>query len=148
MYKKILLPTDGSKNAERSGANAIELADLTGADIVVLYVIETDYLQSSKLVNYRINLFDELREEGKKVVEDFKQNLEESQCKGVCKNINLTTEIKEGKPATEILKTIDDEDIDLTVMGTSGRHGLDRVIVGSVTERVVRDSKRPVLVIP
>lgn len=148
MYKKILLPTDGSKNAERAGAHAIDLADKYNADIVVLYVVETDYLQSPRLVNYRIDLFDELREEGKKAVKDFKKKLEESQCKGFCKNINLTTEIKEGKPYAEILKTINEEDIDLTVMGTSGRHGLDKFIVGSVTERVVRESKRPVLVIP
>jgi nucleotide-binding universal stress UspA family protein len=143
-----LLPTDGSKNADRAGAQAIELANLTNADIVVLYVVETNLIESPRLVNYRVSLFDELREEGKKVVEDFKQRLEESQCNGVCKNTNLISMVKEGRPYDIILETIDKENIDLTVMGASGRHGLDRLLIGSVTERVVRESKSPVLVVP
>ncbi len=148
MFKKILLPTDGSKNAERAGAQAIELANLSNADIVVLYVVETNLIESPRLVNYRVTLFDELREEGKKVVEDFKERLEESQCKGVCKNANLISMVKEGRPYDVILETINKENIDLTVMGASGRHGLDRFLLGSVTERVVRESKSPVLVVP
>jgi nucleotide-binding universal stress UspA family protein len=148
MFKKILLPTDGSKNAERAGAQAIELANLSNADIVVLYVVETNLIESPRLVNYRVSLFDELREEGKKVVEDFKERLEESQCNGVCKNANLISMVKEGRPYDVILETINKENIDLTVMGASGRHGLDRLLLGSVTERVVRESKSPVLVVP
>ena len=47
MTKKILLPTDGSKNAERAGEYAISLADISGADIIVLNVIDTNYLRRS-----------------------------------------------------------------------------------------------------
>lgn len=148
MFKKILLPTDGSKNAERAGAQAIELANLSNADIVVLYVVETDYLESPRLANYRVNIFDELMEEGKNIIKDFKNELEESQCKGFCKNVNLISMVKEGKPYSVILETIDKDNIDLTVMGASGRQGLDRFLLGSVTERVVRESKHPVLVVP
>ncbi|MGZ7096495.1 MAG: universal stress protein [Methanobacterium sp.] len=148
MFKKILLPTDGSKNADRAGALAIELANLSNADIVVLYVAETDYLESPRIANYRVNLLDELMEEGKEIVEDFKDRLEESQCNGICKNTNLISKVDEGAPYDVILETMDKEDVDLTVMGASGRHGLDRFLLGSVTERVVRKSKRPVLVVP
>ncbi|MGZ7210142.1 MAG: universal stress protein [Methanobacterium sp.] len=148
MFKKILLPTDGSKNADRAGALAIELANLSNADIVVLYVAETDYLESPRIANYRVNLLNELMDEGKKIVEDFKGRLEESQCNGICKNTNLISKVDEGAPYDVILETMDKEDVDLTVMGASGRHGLDRFLLGSVTERVVRKSKRPVLVVP
>lgn len=148
MFKKVLLPTDGSKNSERAGERAIDIAELTGADIVVLYVVETNYFESPRLANYRVDLFDELREEGKKIVEDFRANLEDKKCKGTCQNINLTTEIKEGTPYNIILETIAKENIDLTVIGASGRHGLDRFLLGSVTERVIRESKSPVLVVP
>ncbi|MGZ7117732.1 MAG: universal stress protein [Methanobacterium sp.] len=144
----MLLPTDGSKNADRAGALAIELANLSNADIVVLYVAETDYLESPRIANYRVNLLDELMEEGKEIVEDFKDRLEESQCNGICKNTNLISKVDEGAPYDVILETMDKEDVDLTVMGASGRHGLDRFLLGSVTERVVRKSKRPVLVVP
>ncbi len=47
MTKKILLPTDGSKNAERAGEYAISLADISGADIIVLNVIDTNYLNAT-----------------------------------------------------------------------------------------------------
>jgi len=52
----------------------------------------------------REQLSDELRKEGEEAVEKFKKRLEESQCEGYCKNINLITMIKEGKPADVILK--------------------------------------------
>ncbi len=127
---------------------AIELANLSNADIFVLYVVDTSYFASPRIANYRVNLFDELMEEGKKVVEDFRQRLEESQCKGICKNANLISMVKEGKTYNVILETMDKEGIDLTIIGASGRHGLDRLLLGSVTERVVRESKRPVLIVP
>ena len=127
---------------------AIELANLSNSDIVVLYVVETNLVESPRLVNYRTTLFDELREEGKQVLEDFKSKLEESQCKGVCKNANLISMVGEGRPYDVILETIEKENVDIIVMGASGRHGLDRFLLGSVTERVVRESKKPVLVVP
>jgi len=127
---------------------AIELANLSNSDIVVLYVVETNLVESPRLVNYRTTLFDELRDEGKKILDEFREKLEESQCQGVCKNANLISIVGEGRPYDVILETIEKENIDLTVMGASGRHGLDRLLLGSVTERVVRESKKPVLVVP
>lgn len=147
MYKRILLPTDGSDNSKRAGKHAIWIADASGADIVVLNVVEPYYPQISALPNFRESLYDELRDEGEKAVQTFREDLEISQCNGICKNIELTTKIKEGKPYLEILKSIEDEDADLLVIGASGRHGLDRFVLGSVTERVLRESKIPVLVV-
>ncbi|MCC7558211.1 MAG: universal stress protein [Methanobacteriaceae archaeon] len=147
MYKKILLPTDGSENAQRAGKHAISIADTYRADIIVLNVIDTYYVQSLALPNFREDLRAELRLEGKKAVKKFVDQLEESQCNGYCKNINLTTKIKDGKPHQVILETILEEGIDLVVMGASGRHGLDRVMIGSVTDRVIREAKCPVMVV-
>jgi len=148
LYKKILLPTDGSENAKRAGKHAIWLADASGADIIVLNVIEPYYPQISTLPNFREGIYDDLRDEGKNVVESFRKDLEVSQCNGVCKTINLSTKIKEGKPYNEIIKVLDKEKIDLVIMGASGRHGLDKFMLGSVTERVMRSSKCPVMVVP
>jgi nucleotide-binding universal stress UspA family protein len=147
MYNKILLPTDGSENAKRAGKHAIWIADASGADILVLNVVEPYYPQISTLPNFREELYDELREEGKNAVESFKKELELKQCNGVCKTVKLTTKIKEGKAYMEITKAIKDENIDLVVLGASGRHGLDRFMLGSVTERVVREASCPVLVV-
>ena len=147
MYKKILLPTDGSENSKRAGKHAIWIADKSNAEILVLNVIDVNYLQPSYLPSFKEDLDKSLREEGEKALQDFKKDLEESQCQGLCKNIKFTTIIKEGKPYLEILKTIDEEYIDLVVMGASGIHGIDQFILGNVTERVLREAKSPVLVV-
>ena len=147
MYDKILLPTDGSINARRAGKHALWIADESNAEIVVLNVIDVNYLQPSYLPSFNKNLDNCLIDEGKKALQEFKKDLEESQCQGLCKNIKFTNMIKEGKPHLMILKTIDEENIDLVIMGASGIHGVDRFILGKVTERVLRETKTPILVV-
>jgi nucleotide-binding universal stress UspA family protein len=147
MTKKILLPTDGSKQAERAGEYAISLADISGAEIIVLNVTDVHYLDALPQEDLRKKLEKELRADGKRAVEHFKDNLEESQCNGVCRNVIFKTLIKKGNPSDVILKTIDDENIDQVVIGKSGKHGLERLILGRTTDRVVRKAKIPVNVI-
>lgn len=147
MRKRILVPTDGSENAERAGEYAISLADISGADIIVLNVIDTNYLNAIPQPDLRKSLDKELRADGKNAVEKFKKRLEESQCSGMCKNVQFKILIKEGKPADVILKTIEEENIDQVVIGKSGKHGLERLLLGRTTDKVVRDAKVPVNVI-
>ena len=144
---RILLPTDGSKQAERAGEYAISLADINGADIIVLNVIDIHYLDALPQEDLRKKLEEELRAQGQRAVERFREKLEETQCSGVCKNVTFTTLIKKGNPADVIIKTIDEEQIDQVVIGKSGKHGLDRLILGRTTDRVVRKAKVPVNVI-
>ena len=145
--KKILLPTDGSEYAEKAGEYAISLADISGADIIVLNVIDTYYLNALPQQDLRESLNKELRADGKRAVEKFKANLEESQCQGYCKNIQFKVLIKEGKPADVIINTIDEEGVDQVIIGKSGKHGIEKFLLGQTTERVVRESKVPVNVI-
>jgi nucleotide-binding universal stress UspA family protein len=147
MNKKILLPTDGSKNSERAGEYAISHADITGDEIVVLHVIDTDYLNAVPQPDVRNDLDKELRADGKKAVETFKNQLEESQCNGKCQNIEFKVLVKEGKPADVILKTIDEEGIDQVIIGKSGKHGLERFLLGKTTDKVVKAAKVSVNVI-
>jgi nucleotide-binding universal stress UspA family protein len=147
MYNKILLPTDGSLNAQRAGNHALWIADKNNAEIVVLNVIDVNYLQPSYLPSFKKNLDNCLRDEGNKALQSFKKDVLESQCQGFCKNIKFTTMIKEGKPYLMILKTIKEKNIDLVIMGASGIHGVDQFILGNVTERVLREAKTPILVV-
>jgi nucleotide-binding universal stress UspA family protein len=147
MPKRILLPTDGSENAELAGAYAISLADINGADIIVLNVIDTYYLRAVPQPVVREELDRNLRADGKRAVEKFKERLEESQCNGICKNIQFKVVLKEGKPADEILKSIDEEKVDQVVIGKSSKKGLERFLLGQTTEKVVKESKVPVSVI-
>ncbi len=144
---KILVPTDGSKQAEAAGEYAIANSDISGADIIVLYVIDTDYLKALPQQDLRESLEKQLMKEGKNAIEAFKQKIEDAQCQGYCKNVNLIPLVKEGKPADVILKTIDEEGVDQVIMGKSGKHRIEKFIIGSTTDRVVRGAKVPVNVI-
>lgn len=147
MYKKILLPTDGSKYAEKAGEHAIWIADKSISEIVVLNVIDSSYLKSLPQDDLKKELEKALDKEGKEAVKKFADTLESRQCEGYCMNVMFTPKIKEGKPAEMILKTIGEENIDLVVIGASGKHGLNRFIMGSVSERVTRSAECPVLVV-
>jgi nucleotide-binding universal stress UspA family protein len=93
MYNKILLPTDGSENADRAGKHALWIADVSGAYIVVLNVVELydprmAILPISTLPSLNESLYEELREEGKRILEDFKEKLEEIKGKVSVKTLN------------------------------------------------------------
>ena len=155
MYNKILLPTDGSKNAERAGEYALSTAEFTGADIIVLYVVDTSegirlergFIDALPQPDLREDLEKQFREDGKKIVERFRKKLEEKQCAGKCSNVNLINMIKEGKPADIILKTIEEENVDLVIIGKSGKHGIEKFLLGNTAEKVVNNAKVPVNVI-
>jgi nucleotide-binding universal stress UspA family protein len=144
---KILLATDGSENAIRAGEYAISHADSNGADIIVLNVIDTYYLDAIPQPDVRESVDEELRNDVKRAVERFEKTIEENQCNGKCQNVNFKILIKEGKPADIILKTIDEEGIDQVIIGKSGKHGLERLLLGKTTTKVVKESKVPVNVI-
>ena len=147
MHQKILLPTDGSQYSKKAGEHAIWIADKAISQIIVLNVIDTSYLRSIPQEDLESSLEGYFKAEGNRAVNKFSEKLEANQCNGVCKNVQFITKIKKGNPADEILKTIQEDDIDLVVMGASGKHGLKRLYPGSVTERVVRSAECPVLVI-
>jgi nucleotide-binding universal stress UspA family protein len=147
MNRKILVPMDGSENAEKAGEHAISLADEIGADIIVLYVIDTDYLKSIPQHQLREQTDEDLREEGKNAVKKFEGRIEEEKCEGKCKLVNITSMMKEGKPADVILKTIKEEGIDQVVMGKSVKHGIEKFVTENITEKVVKEAKVPVNVI-
>jgi len=147
MYKKILLATDNSQQAEKAGEAAISMGELDGADIIVLYVIDSYYLDVLPQADLREKMDEQLREEGKEAVEKFEKKIEEEQCTGNCKNINLITMIRPGKPADVIIKTAEKADVDVIIIGKSGKHGIEKFLLGSTAEKVVREAKVPVNVI-
>jgi nucleotide-binding universal stress UspA family protein len=83
-----------------------------------------------------------LHEEASKSLENVSKLVEEYD-----EDIKITLRNEDGSPADVVLKTIKEEEIDLVVVGTSGKHGLDRFLLGSVAENVVRSSICPVLVV-
>ncbi|MFB6085415.1 MAG: universal stress protein [Halodesulfurarchaeum sp.] len=139
MYRNILIPTDGSEGSTRAISEAVNLAELTGGTVHGLYVIDTrDYnvLPESKW----LTIEDEFTEEAERALGTVRETAEEA-------SVHVTTDIARGVPAEEILDYVDENDIDLIVMGTHGRTGLNRVLVGSVTERVIRRATVPIQIV-
>ena len=147
MYKKILLPTDGSENAKRAAEQAIQIGSRSGAEILVLNVVETPRFRGIRSVD-KTELRKEVEQDVQRVFDEYSNMLAGIMGGGKCqKDVKLDLKFKEGSPADKILKTIDEENIDLVVMGTSGRHGVNRFLLGSVAENTMRSAPCPVLVV-
>jgi nucleotide-binding universal stress UspA family protein len=137
MYDRILLPTDGSDASDRAVEQAIGLARETGATLLVLFVVE-DIPYSPELMDDEVE--SHLRDVGQAALEEIGARADEA-------GVGIETVLRQGAPHTSILEYADEADVDLIVMGTHGRSGLDRYLLGSVTERVVRTADAPVLTV-
>jgi len=133
MYTDILIPTDGSQGAKAALEHGIEIASKWDATLHTLYVADARLARSGPLL-------ETLRGEGRKAVRDVEVT-------GIQAGLAVVTEIVEGNPHEEILDYVTEYGIDMVIMGTHGRTGLDRVMMGSVAERVVRQSPVPVLTV-
>ena len=163
--KKILYATDLSENARYAFAYAVSLADLYGAKIALLHVLpEVSELMDKHVIGYidpkkweeiKGQHFNEAREAliGKRkehlaikdVLHQFSEKVKEGQ-----EGEGFITDdiiVQRGNPVEEILKSAEETNCDLIVMGTHGHGTLEDVMLGSTARRVIRRSKVPVLVV-
>lgn len=133
MYDDILVPTDGSRGAKAGLDHGIEMATQWDATLHALYVVDTRLARSGPLL-------ETLRDEGRRAVRD-------AEVAGTQAGLTVVTEVAEGNPHEAILDYVAERGIDVVVMATHGRTGLDRAVMGSVAERVVRRSPVPVLTV-
>lgn len=139
MYDQILVATDGSDGISNAITEAVGLAGLADATLHALYVVDTrDYstLPESKWLTIEA----ELTEQGEQAVEAVEQ-------RGTERGIDIVTAVTRGIPHEEILAYVDQHAIDLIVMGTHGRTGLNHFLIGSVAEKVIRSADVPVHVV-
>ncbi|QPV63355.1 universal stress protein [Halosimplex litoreum] len=138
MYDAILFPTDGSEAAETALETAIAAADAHDATLHVLYVADTN---QPSLSNVQGRVTDVLEGQGRDIVEDAASRARNA-------GVDTVEDVVQGGPSRTICDYVDDRGIDLVVMGTRGSRDIERIILGSVTERVVRNGGAPVLVVP
>jgi len=162
MYETILYPTDGSTGADAALETVRDLAKTYDAAVHVLFVADTDHeafgLGSDPkehspgmtgnpegggggMVGTRIDtgeLHSQVRAHGETIVEAAASHFDD---------IETHAAVRGGEPYQVILDYADENDIDVIVMGTHGRTGLERYLIGSVTEKVVRLSNVPVLTV-
>ncbi|TKX79994.1 universal stress protein [Halorubrum sp. SD626R] len=136
MYDDILFPTDGSEASKATFPHAVSQARAFDARIHVLYVVDTTYAGVGAGGNKNVN---SLRAEGEAVVAEFEERL-------LDEAVEVVPEIAEGDPFTQI-KRYGDDGIDMIVMGTRGRSGVEKHLLGSVTEKVVRTADVPVFTV-
>lgn len=138
MYEQILIAIDGSDTALRATDHALDLARQYGAEIHAVYVIETRTEYDNAIVDPD-TVQQNLREEGEEALSTVQQRGEP--------DVPVVTSIKEGTPHEEVLAYIDDQGIDLVVVGAKGKSAFKTILLGSTTEAIVRADVVPVLVV-
>ncbi len=147
MYQSILMPTDGSEAAEASLKHAVELAKRFDASLHVLYVVDTAATDLSLGADQVQRIKEGRLGEMKELKQRIERALERAREKAEGAGVEVMTHTEVGTPHKEVVSFAKANDVDLVVMSSHGRSGVQRLLLGSVTERVLRTLKRPVLVI-
>ncbi|SEP30760.1 Nucleotide-binding universal stress protein, UspA family [Halogranum amylolyticum] len=138
-YERILIPTDGSPEAEAAVAHAVELAARYDATLHALSVADVSHFHGLDAdTSVIVEGFDE---EARTAVDHVADA-------GAAAGVTVETAVEHGPASETILTFVDDHDVDLVVVGTRGRHGLEQFLLGSVADRLVRRAAVPVLTIP
>ncbi|MDK2891832.1 universal stress protein [Methanohalophilus sp.] len=141
-YKRILVATDGSENVKNAIDWSVELARVTGAQLFAIYVIsDVDVGLATRGANWAEALKEHLKEEGNRAIKYVEDKAKKA-------GVEVEAVIIEGNPTDAILKYAENNGIELIVIGTLGKRGIKRFLLGSVAENVVRHSTKPVLVVP
>lgn len=142
MYRRILMPTDGSACAQQAIDQGLELAQMLGAHVTFLHVLEnplTVAYAAPEAMAYSSELHEGLRESAEQVLAEAKAQAERA-------GVEADTRLVEDRDPAEAIQDVED-DYDLVVMGTHGRRGVNRWMFGSVAEGAVRRSSKPFLLI-
>jgi len=138
LYERILVPTDGSTASRPAIAHAVALAAHHEATIHAIYVVNTASFASIPTEGSWEGVSEMLEREGGDALKEVTDAAAAADVPVECVQID-------GAPSREIVRYAETHDCDLIVMGTHGRGGIDRLLLGSVAEKVVRSSTVPVL---
>lgn len=138
LFKKIMIATDGSKRTQNAVEMGLKIAKEQHSKVYVVYVVDTVTFTSIPMDVTWENMYQLLKDEGEDAVKAVKNS---------APDVEVETHVVEGNPAVEITKFASDNGVDLIVMGTLGKSGIDRILLGSTAEKVIRIANCPVLVI-
>jgi nucleotide-binding universal stress UspA family protein len=138
--KRIMIATDGSDYSIRAAELGISLTKLLKAEITIIYVIDTVVLDQISKVGERDETESELKRDGERYLR-YISSLAEKE------GLKSNTMLLKGKPFEQIVHLAKSMSMDLIVIGTYGRRGADRILIGSVAERVIEYAPCPVLVV-
>jgi universal stress protein A len=139
--RHILAPTDFSDHSKQALRDAFELAQTFGATLALLHVVEpSPYLGEFTPPTMGADLLGDLERQARAALAQMLPEAQQAP-------IEVTRSVVMGSPLRKIVETAEAEHVDLIVMATHGRTGLGHLLIGSVTERVVRTAPCPVLTI-
>ena len=146
MYKRILVPTDGSPLSKRAVKSAVEFASTVGAELVAVHVVPrypTSYFEGSRAVSAREveRVEQQWTEQGQALADEVGKAADKAGVKSKAITVRSNT------VAEAILATARKNKCDLVVMASHGRKGIKRLLLGSETQHVLTHGTIPVLVL-
>ncbi|NDL66854.1 universal stress protein [Anaerotalea alkaliphila] len=140
--KKIIVPIDGSKYADLAVGKAREFAETFDCKVVLLHVYDLQglYMKFQLTPRSRPADLDKPQKDSRALLEAARQSLEEL-------GDRVETVSLEGDPADTILEYIEHREMDMVIMGSHGVKGMKRVLIGSVTNKVIHHTDKPVLIV-
>jgi nucleotide-binding universal stress UspA family protein len=136
--KKILVPIDGSDHAEKALTYALEMAEICDADVEVLTVVPEVVNDPDWMRDYT----EKMRENGEEVLSKALRKAEEGK-----PGIRVSKRLEEGFADLKILEVADEGGFDIIIMGSRGFGAVKRLILGSISNKVVNQSEIPVLIV-
>ncbi|EGW39688.1 universal stress protein [Desulfosporosinus sp. OT] len=139
MLKKILVATDASEYSRRALKTALEFAHEFNAQVELLFVMPGPVVYDSSVYAYRVSS-EQIEQQGEFVLKATLEGIDIS-------DVTLIKKKLQGKPASIILKEVENEHIDLVVMGSHGYGAIAGSLLGSVSQHVLHRAKCPVLIV-
>ena len=138
--KKILIATDGSDYTKAAVKKGLSLAKMLGAEAIAVYVVDIRSFAGTSMYEMAYAYVDTMRDNGDEVLKELDKQAESM-------GIKIKTLKREGVPADEIISLAEETDADLIVIGSLGLSALEKLLLGSVAEKVIRHAPCPVLVV-
>ncbi len=140
---RILVPTDFSKHSTNALRYAAAFAEKFGAELYLLHVVQDLALFIPEAVSVAPPIAPPVEQMTAAVRAALEKVVRDANLQG----LTVHTDVREGTPFYEIIQAAKEKDVDLIIMGTHGHSGLAHVLLGSVTEKVVRKAPCPVLTV-
>lgn len=138
MYKKIALATDGSEHSKRAAENAINIAKSSlKSNIEIIYVVDPDKVKSDVLSNWNSADIDDKRKSKLKDVERIAQQ----------SGVSYEIKFLHGEPGPTIVDYVNKNKFDIAIIGSRGLNTLQEFVLGSVSHKVAKHAKCPVLIV-
>ena len=151
MFHKILFPTDFSEGSMRAIRKFSKQNEIEVGECILLHVIDEGHLED--LLNGYSFIYKNEKREMEEVITEAKKKAEEmlkereERCRGMMKAKKMRTMVRIGIPYEEIVKMAEEEDVSLILLPSHGKLGYSHELMGSTTIRVLRKTKKPVLII-